>query len=168
MAGKRTVYPLRLIRRDYSYSTQEVAEMFDTCEHTILRWVKAGLKTIPGTRPYLIHSSDLLTFLEVRQAKRKHPCGPTQFFCCRCRAARGMAPGSLDTQPTRNLMMRLTGRCEVCGGKVNKVVKPAAWGPEHPLSPRMNVSVQQHNGTQPPQPECSVDKGGQLCLDLTP
>lgn len=167
MAGQRTVYPLRIIRRDYSYTTQEVAEMFRTCEHTVLRWVKAGLKTIPGTRPYLIHSSDLLAFLEVRQARRKHPCGPTQFFCCRCRGAREITPASLDSQPTRNRMMRLTGLCEVCGGKVNKVVRPTAWGPEHPLYPRINASVQQHSGTQPAQPECSVEEGEQLCLNLT-
>ena len=141
--------------------------MLKTCTHTVLKWVKDGLKTVPNTRPYLIHSSDLLAFLETRQAKRKHPCSPTQFFCCRCREAREVAAGSLDTQPTRNRMMRLTGRCGVCGGKVNKVVKPDLWGPEHPLYPCMNASVQQHSGTQPPQPECSVEKGEQLCLDLT-
>lgn len=167
MASHRTVYPLRLIKRDYSYTTGEVADTLGTCSQTVLRWVSEGLKIVPATRPYLIHSSDLFTFLEVRQAKRKHPCTPTQFFCCRCRQAKEASKGSLSVHPTRSRMMHLKGVCEACGGKMNKVVKPSAWGPEHPLYQCMNAAVQQHNGTQPAQRECSFEQGGQLCLNLT-
>lgn len=168
MASHRTVYPLRLIKQDYSYTADEVAEVFGTCSHTVLRWIKGGLKTIPTTRPYLIHSSDLLAFLEARQARRKHPCTPTQFFCCRCRVAREASGESLGVHTALNGMMHLKGNCKACGGKMNKVVKPSEWGPEHQLYQCMNASMQQHNGTQLPQRKCLTEKGDQLCLNLTP
>lgn len=167
MAGQRTTHNLRLIRQDYTYTVREVAEVLDTCEHTVLRWMSEGLKAIPETRPYLIYSKNLYDFLDARQAKRKHPCELYQMFCMKCRLPRGVAVCTLTTHPTKNRFIRLSGKCEACGTKMGRVVKPETWGEKHPLYGCMKPSVEQHNGVEVPQPKCSVEKGEQLCLGLT-
>ena len=168
MAGERTKYNLRLIRQDYTYQTQQVAQMFGICDHTVLRWIKHGLPIIPESRPYLIHSEDLRQFLGKRQTCRKQPCAPNQVYCLKCRKPQQVALGSLNTIPTKNDFIRLTGLCRCCGCTINKIVKPLEWGEKHPLYLCMKPSLKQHNGVQQPPPSCSIEKGGQLCLDLTP
>jgi len=167
MAGQRTIYNLRRIRQDYTYTTQEVAETLGTCEHTVLRWLKEGLQALPDTRPYLFHSSELLRFLSRRQAKRKTPCQAHEMYCLKCRSPRQVAAGGVGNQLLPNNSMRLTGPCQVCGTRINKLIKASSWTAEHPLYPSIKLVSEQHDGVQQPQPTCSVDKEGQLCLKLT-
>lgn len=168
MAGHRLKHNTRLIRKDYTYTVAQVAEMFQANPQTVLRWVDDGLVVIPQTRPYLIHSSDLHDYLSTRQAKQKHPCTDAQIFCLKCRLPRGVQQGTLTTQNTRNNFLRLCGRCDTCGCKTNKVIKPEKWGQNHPLYVCIKPSVEQHSGTLSPQPECQSQQGDQLWLDLTP
>jgi hypothetical protein len=167
MAGPRQNHNLRLIRKDYSYTAEEVAKLFHINYQTVLRWVEDGLPIIPDTRPFLIYSVDLHTFLATRQAKRRHPCASDQMFCLKCRLPRGVKQGTLTAVPIPKFI-QLKACCDVCGGKVSKVVKPETWGENHPFYPYIQPSIEPHNGRPQPQPTCQLQKGAQLCLDLTP
>ncbi|RYG59036.1 MAG: DNA-binding protein [Alphaproteobacteria bacterium] len=167
MAGKRTTYMLRLIRQDYSYTVKEVAALFGIDEHTVLRWIREeGLKPIPTSRPYLIHSKTLHAFLSRRQNDRKQPCEAGQMFCMKCRMPRGVLVGSVTTEPTVKFL-KVKGQCEVCGTRMSKMVNPQYWSHKHPLYACMKPSVKPHNGEYVSQRSCPVEKGGQLCLNLT-
>lgn len=168
MAGHRTTYNLQVIRQDYTYTVQQVADLLGTCQHTVLRWLKEGLHPLPATRPYLIYSKRLHAFLAKRQTERKHPCAPDQMFCMKCRHPRGVVAGTLTLQPTKNTFLRLMGNCGVCGTRMGQIVKPEKWGKTHPLFVCMQASVVEHNGAQQTQRACSVEKGVQLCLNLPP
>jgi hypothetical protein len=168
MAGKRITYILRLIRQDYSYTVAEIAGLFRVDEHTVSRWIREeGLKPIPGTRPYLIHSKTLRAFLSDRQGKRKQPCQPHQMFCMKCRAPHAVAMGTLTAEPTAKFI-KLRGKCEACGTRMSKMANPQSWSQNHPLCACMEPSVKQHNGEPLPQRACPVEKGEQLCLNLNP
>jgi hypothetical protein len=166
-AAKRRRYQLSLIRQDYTYTVQQIADLFGLCNHTVLEWVKTGLKPIPQTRPYLIHSAMLYDFLATRQARRKQACQPHEIFCLKCRQPRSPAQGTLTTQPTKNDFIRLMGQCACCGTRMNKIIKPADWHANHPLQAYLQPSVKQHNVAQQTQPKPSVEQGGQLWLNLT-
>ena len=168
MAAKRLNHNLRLIRQDYTYTTQEVAQLLALDVATVLRWIRLeGLQPITHTRPYLIFSGVLIDFLSKRQAARKHTCSAAEMFCLKCRAPRFLVQGSIITEPTKNQFIRLMGRCACCDTKMSKVVKPENWGVNHPLYVCMQPSVGVYKVQQQSQPKCSVEKGEQLCLSLT-
>ena len=167
MAGKRINHNLRLIRQDYSYTVKEVADLFGIDTHTVLRWVREdGLMTIPQTRPYLIHSTKLHAFLSKRQAERKQPCGEDQMYCMKCRSPQGVGRGTLVVKPEPKFL-RLGGKCEVCGTRMNRRVTLEKWNESHPLYQCIQPSVTPHNGETMSQRSCPVEKGEQLCLNLT-
>lgn len=169
MAAKRLNHNLRLIRQDYTYTTLEVAKLLGVDAATVLRWVRLeGLKPIPHTRPYLFYSGLLIDFLQTRQTKRRCECTAEQMYCLKCRTPRFMLEGSLYTQPTKNRFIRLMGQCACCGSKMSKVVKPENWVLIHPLYLCTQPSVGEHKVQQQNQPQCSIQKGEQLCLNLTP
>lgn len=167
MAGKRINHNLRLIRQDYSYYVKELADLFGIDTHTVLRWVREdGLKVIPQSRPYLIHSADLHAFLSRRQQERKQPCDVHQMYCMKCRSPQPVRKDSL-TVKTEPKFLRLCACCESCGTRMNKRVVPEKWGEEHPLYLYIQPSDTPHNGKSLSQRSCPVEKGGQLCLNLT-
>jgi len=168
MAGQRTVYNLRLLRQDYSYTAQELADSLGiACTATILRWQKEGLRPIPHTRPLLFHSSEVKFFLDKRQKRRKKPCAPDETFCMKCQCPRHIQPNTLTTIPTANKLLRLSGACATCGSKMNKVIKPKEWGEKHPLYRFMKDGTEQHGGENQPHRSCSFEEGEQLCLNIT-
>jgi hypothetical protein len=117
---RKYTYNVRLIRRDLSYSIQEIADLFSLHPNAVRRWVKAGLPTIDEERPKLIHGSDLIDFLNTRQRERKRRCAPGEMYCCRCRASRRPKEGRVvvDRIGARQLMVR--GECELCGTRMNR------------------------------------------------
>lgn len=175
---KRKTYPTNIIRRDYSYEVHEVAELYGLAPDTVFRWIRdEGLKRLPKIRPYLIHSSDLIDFLDRKVKKRKHPCKPQQMYCCRCRKPREVAPSSLQVRVQRNKQKKLCGECIVCGCKVNKLLKLSEWNKNHPLWLRRKAKSEkkavkpiepfnQHNGTNETPRECQIESNGQFTLGI--
>lgn len=100
MSVKKYTYSLRLIRADYTYTVEQIADLFGVDIATVRRWIsKEGLARIPKTRPHLIHSSALLTFLVKKKSARKQPCQPDQAYCFTCKAPRAPAIGTGTTPP---------------------------------------------------------------------
>jgi hypothetical protein len=120
MTRKRRTYNVRHIRRDYSYTIQEIAALFDLHKNTLSQWLKAGLKPIDRSRPVLIHGSDLVNFLLARQSARRARCQPDEFFCFRCRAPRHPLGRKVDVQPRNAKLLNLVAVCAKCSTTMRK------------------------------------------------
>jgi hypothetical protein len=112
---------VRLIRRDLSYSINEIAELFALHPQAVRQWIKAGLETIDDHKPFLIHGNDLIAFLIERQSKRKHSCRAEQLYCFRCRGPRKPRNGRVTIQIRNATQLSLAGLCEICGLRMNRV-----------------------------------------------
>lgn len=117
----RRTYNVRLVRRDYSYTIQELSELFGLHKNTVGQWLKAGLKPIDRSRPILIHGSDIMQFLKSRQSDRRTTCQPDEFFCFRCRVPRHPLGRKVDVQPRNAKMLNLIAVCAECGTTMRKV-----------------------------------------------
>jgi hypothetical protein len=118
----------RLAKIHRSYTVEEATRLFDTHKNTIRQWIKAGLPTCVGIRPYLILGSELRAFLESRQAKKKRPCGPGEFFCFRCRAPRPPGEGMVEYVATSDTLGNLTALCPTCCTIMNRRASRAKLG----------------------------------------
>ncbi len=117
---KRT-YNVRLIKKTWPYSVQEIAALYGLHKSTVLRWLKDGLQPNADGRPYLIRGDELARFLSARQKSRKRKCTTREFYCLKCRTPREAYLGIADivfASPTR---FRLKAICCVCSTSVNKV-----------------------------------------------
>lgn len=161
MARKRRTYNTRLIRADYSYTTQEIADLFGVDVATVRRWIRIeGLERIPGVRPHLVHSSALRNFLERKKAVRRQPCAPNEAFCFTCRAPRVPEPDTGSAQTRMNGSVQFKARCSTCGGAVSRVISGTKWGQTHPLAAYIAAATIQHKGEQRSLFECSLHEGG--------
>jgi len=165
--AKRYTYPLRRIKKNYSYSTSDISELFAIDIATVRIWIKEGLKLIPKTRPHLVHSSDLYDFLNKRQTKRKKPCLPNQIYCCGCKKSHKPIVGSLCEEKLPNGCYRLKAKCEHKGIVMYRVVKASDWHNKHPLASFKQGATKQHNGEQQTPLKYEFQEGEQGCLNLT-
>ena len=168
MSKKKRTYPLRLIRENYTYSLDQIADMYGVDLATVRRWIRfEGLERLPKTRPYLVHSTALRRFLEKRQKSRKQKCGDQEAYCLKCRCPRTPLSGTgrADQQP--NGCIRFHAACATCGRKINRVIKGAEWSENHPLAAYLHDATSQHNGAQSLHPECQFQQGEELCLNIT-
>ncbi len=78
----------RCIRLHQAYSVEEAARALGKHKHTIRNWIEAGLPTVDGTRPLLVHGDELRAFLEARRKVVKRPCPPGTIYCFKCRQPR--------------------------------------------------------------------------------
>lgn len=169
MRRKKRSYNLRLIKGDYTYSLDQIADLFGIDVATVRRWIKfEGLERIPKTRPFLVHSSALKAFMDKKRKARKQACGECDAWCCKCK--RPCAPksntGTIHNQP--NGTVRFQGQCATCGTRINRVLKGVEWSEKHPLAAYLHDAAKQHNGAQSSHRECQFQKGDQLCLNITP
>jgi hypothetical protein len=121
---KRT-YNVRLVKRTWPYSVQEVADLFGVHKNAVLRWLSEGLHADQSSRPFLIRGSELARFLTDRQYRKRRRCTETEFFCFRCRAPREAYLGIADIAVESPTRLRVMALCGECGTKVSKVQRGA-------------------------------------------
>lgn len=167
--SKKKKYPLNKIRRAYTYSVQQIAEMYGIDRHTVLRWIRDdGLRRIEGTKKYHVHGSQLYRFLEQRTLKRKKPCSDNELFCFKCREPSIPKIDTIKIKKIPNKTIRVSGKCEVCNTSMNKVISGKKWNEKHPFYPNKNIPTKQHSGEQESQRKCNRKTGEQICMNLTP
>ncbi len=115
MHKKKRTYNTRRIKRDISYNMQEISELFGIHKNAVRNWFKAGLPKIDARRPFMVHGSDLIEFLNNRQTKRKRKCKSDELYCFRCRAPRKAKTGSIEFIPLSETKLNIHGKCEECG-----------------------------------------------------
>lgn len=169
MPSKKRRYNLSRIRENYTYSVEEIVELFGIATMTVFRWIAdEGLDRLPNSKKYFVHGSKLRKFLECKNGKNKKPCKDGEIYCCKCRNPQLPIRSSLKTQSILNGTIRVLGKCDVCSTMMNKVVSGKKWGQNHPLYPNINADQKQHKGESESQRKCKDRKDGQLCLNLTP
>ncbi len=112
----------RRVKIHRSYSIEEAARALDVHKQTVRNWIKDGLPVMIGKRPQLIAGDDLRRFLQRRRASGKHPCGPGELFCLRCRSPREAAAGMIDYLPMTSLSGNLRAICPVCDALMHRRV----------------------------------------------
>jgi hypothetical protein len=128
LSNKRT-YNTRRIKSNYCYSLHEITELFSIHISSVRNWIKEGLPLIDTSRPYMVHGTDLITFIKKRQTKRKRPCKENEFFCLKCRAARTCLNNTIDLRIKSPTKVQLSGKCTICetsmyrAGSVKKIAE---------------------------------------------
>lgn len=140
-------YNTRLIKDDYSYTVEQIADLYGVGIATIRYWIrKEGLKRIPKARPHLVHSSDLRPFLDAKNKKHKHECQKHEVFCFRCQLPRTPKMQTGEAETLANTSVRFKARCSTCGGKMNRNIKDAEWDGNHPLAIFLCDASEEHKG----------------------
>lgn len=119
MNGSRLI--LSRIRRNCTYTVQDLCQLFGVHKNTVREWFRHGLPKTDSERPYLIHGNDLREFLAARRQSRRKRCALDEFYCFRCRHPR-RAMGNLADLGFRSAKtVEITGLCESCGTSLHKL-----------------------------------------------
>lgn len=121
MKSKKRKPDLRRIRTSHTYTVPEVADALDRSVATVRSWIRNGLPTLDGNRPVLVLGSDLKEWLADRWRARRRPCARDEFYCFRCHEPRRAMVGSVEIVLGNARRVSVTGRCEVCGTRINRV-----------------------------------------------
>ena len=119
-------YNTRIIRLNYSYTLQEISNLYGNHIRTVRAWVKEGLPIIAGLYPYLVKGRDLKEFLNKRQLKQKVKLGAGQFYCTKCKTARNALNNDVKLVYSGKTIGKgikdftIQGFCEHCGTKLNR------------------------------------------------
>jgi len=116
-----------------NYSLNEIARLLETSLATVRRWLKAGLKTIDLTRPFLVRGKELKRFARWWRSRNRRRCGPGQIYCLKCRAPRRPSNGEVELIKETQNCGRIRGVCTACGASMTRIVSirnlDAALGP---------------------------------------
>lgn len=114
----KTLYS-RKAKQDWTYSRQEVMDLYDVCRNTVTNWIKEGLVYIPD-RPILFRGSDLNAFHAARRKRARKVCRPGEFFCFHCKAIVSLVCQSAGFRWDREHAGSLSWSCPSCG-KPNEI-----------------------------------------------
>lgn len=119
----RKRFNTRIIKTKQTYSTEEIADLFNVHINTVYAWYKAGLPRIDDQKPCLVFGADLIEFLNAKNTAKKHPCAPNELFCCKCQQPRAPKDNLVCIKATP-VRTNITGYCVTCGTKINKAISP--------------------------------------------
>lgn len=119
-------YNTRIIRLNYSYTIQEISNLYGNHIRTVRAWVKEGLPIIEGIYPYLINGKDLKNFLSTRKLKQKVKLEAGEFYCTKCKTARTSKNNQVKLAYSGKTIGKgikdfiIQGICENCETKINR------------------------------------------------
>ena len=110
------------IRPSHTYNREEIEKSQNRTKETVRRWIREGLPPIPGTNKQRFDGAEFKAWAIAREAERKRPCKPDQFFCMNgnCRTQRLPAVGSVFIRKTNTNLGSIEANCVSCGGAVKK------------------------------------------------
>ena len=118
-------YNTRRIKKNQTYSVEELAEAVGATKATVRNWIKDGMMVLDRQRPMLVIGFHAQDYLSKKSAKAKRPLALGELYCLRCKSAR-MPDGKLaDFEPTSESGGRLKAICKVCGCMCNRSIKTA-------------------------------------------
>jgi hypothetical protein len=99
----------------------ELAAVLGVAVGTVRRWVRVGgIPLIDSERPKLINGGEFLIWYKAREQGRKVRCGPRQMYCCKCRDARDILPGSAIVIHRNEKSATVKALCVACGTTMNR------------------------------------------------
>ncbi len=111
----------RIIRPTKTYSLPEIARSLGRNRATVRSWVRNGLPTLNGQKPFLVLGFDLKAWLKAKWAAKKHKCLPGELFCFRCQRPRMPKPDSVQIISRNEKTVTIKGRCIECNRRMNQV-----------------------------------------------
>jgi len=109
-----------LAKKHFSYSIQEVAELYGVHPHTVREWIKKGLRVIDGQRPVLIQGAVLREFIQDMNKHKKRPCADNELYCLSCRKPQVPLGEMVDYVPSDDRKGCLIGLCPNCERTINR------------------------------------------------
>lgn len=126
MTKKKRKHNPNLVRARHSYTSSEIAEIYNLHIRTVRDWKKQGLQLLDETsKPYLVLGEEVKRFLREKTLKRKHPLKPGEFFCPKCHNPRKSIPDQVSVKITDRKLGKkyrqaiVKGICEACGCSLN-------------------------------------------------
>lgn len=110
----RLVNPRR-IKINFSYLVHEIASACGVKRGTVRRWHKQGLVPIEERKPLMFLGYEVRIFLERKRRQSKHPCGPGEIYCVRCRLPKAPRSNQAVYRPWKGFIGSLIGVCPDCG-----------------------------------------------------
>lgn len=160
MSVKKRTYNTRLIKLTLSYSTQEIAALFNIHKRTVQEWYKAGLPRIDDRKPFLVRGADLKLFLDARQKNRKRQCQVHEFYCFKCRTPRPSWENMVDIKYLTKTRIRVIGLCPQCNTTLNKVASTRKFPELHKIFMIQKVHEKDLTGSYPPIYKTDFNKAG--------
>lgn len=118
---KRRKYSYYRVKNRRSYSTSELADLFQIHIRTVQSWHKQGLASVdPNEKPLLFMGSEIRRFLSGKQCARRTNLKNDEFYCPRCRKARWSVPQEIKIVETGKRMGKtdeqvlIKGICHIC------------------------------------------------------
>lgn len=110
------------IRPTHTYGLQDIAKSQGRRIETVRRWRREGLPTIANTNERLVDGAEFRAWAVAREAARKRPCAPDEFYCMgkTCRTQRVPAVGSVIIRKTNTNLGSIEANCGTCGQKLQK------------------------------------------------
>ena len=130
----------RRIRLHQAYSVEEAARALGKHKHTVRNWIEAGLPTVDGSRPVLMHGHELRAFLDGRRKAGKRPCPPGTIYCFKCREPRPPASDMVEFTPRNVTTGSLVALCEICGTVMHRNARFASLAA---IMPRISVEIRE-------------------------
>lgn len=118
---RKRCYDTRRIKREYSYTLQEIAKLYGIHKNAVRQWIKRGLQKIDKQKPLLIHGSALFSFLKAQQKKRKSTLNANEFYCLKCRVPRVAYENAVDIVIRNNTQLSIQGLCSECETPLRRV-----------------------------------------------
>ena len=115
----------RRAKKHRAYSVNELADLLPAHKNTVHGWIKAGLPTVDGARPILIHGDDFQVWWAKRLKARKRPLKSGHLYCLKCREGKAPALGMVDYEATNAKTGNLKAMCETCGTMMHRRVRLA-------------------------------------------
>ena len=113
-------YNPNLAKIHFTYSVNEVAELFSVHSHTVREWIKKGLPVMNETRPVLIQGAILREFISEQNKKQKRPCAENEMYCVSCREPKIPLGDMVDYEPRDEQKGCLVGLCPSCESSMNR------------------------------------------------
>lgn len=152
MPGKTSRHNIQRIRRNVSYTVEEVTACLGVHENTVRAWLRSGLTALDDKRPLLIHGAVLAAFLKEKRDARRCPLQPHEFFCMKCRAPRPAQAGKVTATARNQKTFYLAASCTICGTSMRKAASHKNYDAEHQAT-----TVQAHlSDTSAPSVDCDL------------
>ena len=114
-------FDLRRIKRDMTYSPQEIKEVLGVHKNTVHHWLKDGLPKLDDHKPYLIHGRNLYEFLKQRKQKKHKKCQPNEMYCFKCQKPQQIWENVVDLVRYNDKQLMIKGLCAVCLSNINRL-----------------------------------------------
>ncbi|OGT08325.1 MAG: hypothetical protein A2X78_03070 [Gammaproteobacteria bacterium GWE2_37_16] len=114
-------FNVRRIKRNLSYSTQEIADLLGTTRNAVNSWYKRGLEKNDDRKMPLVFGENLINFLNHQRTKGKQKCAPDEFYCCKCKVPCKAWENLVDIKYIDAKRIAISGLCEKCSTEMYRL-----------------------------------------------